>query len=142
VKRTDQKDYVIFKQGTGCSSFVGRSGGEQVITLGDRCLLGQTIHEMAHALGLWHEQGRSDRDDFIEIVWDNIKPEERFNFDQHLNDGKDIGEYDYGSIMHYGPKDFSKNGEPTIKAKQELADGFGQRKGLSAKDIAAINELY
>jgi hypothetical protein len=58
-----------------CSSFVGRMNiGEQDVTLAPGCLtlIGEVQHELLHALGLYHEQSRMDRDDHVHIVWENI----------------------------------------------------------------------
>lgn len=136
-------DFIIFlsAEGTTCSSFVGRKGGQQEINLSPRCTMMNTVHEIGHALGLWHEQSRSDRDNYIRIVWDNIEKEHSYNFDQHINDGVDYGEYDYQSIMHYGPFAFSKNGGATIVPIQDGV-AIGQREQLSEKDIAAITAMY
>lgn len=141
--RYDYKDYISFipAGGTTCSSYVGRQGGKQEINLAPRCNTMNTVHEIGHAMGLWHEQSRADRSSYIRIVWENIEEEHRHNFEQQLTDGKDFGEYDYGSIMHYGQFAFSKNGQATLIP---LVDGveIGQRNHLSEKDIAAIKAMY
>lgn len=140
VKHAGQNDFIVFANGGGCSSRVGRQGGPQKITLGDACSTGNAIHEIGHALGLWHEQSRRDRDVHVEVLWQNILPNARHNFEQHLVDGIDLGAYDFGSIMHYPSTAFGIGGAETLRPRVD-AD-IGQRKGLSDGDVKAIAELY
>lgn len=133
-------DRVYFTDRGGCWSQVGKQGGEQVISLGTGCSIGNAIHEIGHTVGLWHEQSREDREQYIAIKYENIDPGYEHNFDQHITDGDDIGEYDYGSIMHYPTTAFSKNGQPTIVTKSGAL--IGQRDGLSPLDIKTVEALY
>ncbi len=147
VPRASQADYVLISQDPqqqGSASAVGHQGKEQPLILRDDSDAGTVIHELGHSVGLWHEQSRADRDKFVEIVLDTVPTEMEFNFNQHINDGIDLGAYDFGSIMHYPPNAFSLTNDPTIIPKVALQPGvvMGQRVGLSAGDIAAVEQLY
>jgi hypothetical protein len=137
-----ENNYVRFVPGGGCSSTVGMSGGMQELVLGPDCTRGNCIHEIGHALGLWHEQSRIDRDLHVRIHFDRIEPGREFNFYQQLNDGFDIGPYDPGSIMHYSEYAFAVGDEPTIELIDQFHGQIGQRNALSDGDKAAIRKMY
>lgn len=72
VPRNGQSDYVRFIPDTGSSSRVGRQGGRQDIRIAAGAPTGTVIHEMGHAIGLWHEQSREDRNALITVNFANI----------------------------------------------------------------------
>uniref|UniRef100_A0A915NS31 Peptidase M12A domain-containing protein n=1 Tax=Meloidogyne floridensis TaxID=298350 RepID=A0A915NS31_9BILA len=107
-KAANDIDYVHILPDDGCYSLVGKVG------------------QSRHSVGFFHEQSRTDRDDYVNILWDNIDPT--------LRD-------DYSSVMHYGPLAFSKNGKPTIEPKEKSVT-IGQRLGFSPTDLYKVNKLY
>ena len=133
-------NYIHFFEGDGCWSSVGMRGGRQRISLAAGCGFGASVHEILHALGLWHEQSREDRNSHVTINFPNILPGREHNFNQHIVDGDDIEYYDFGSIMHYGRFAFTANGLPTIEPIG--GQTIGQRNGMSLGDITAIRSLY
>ncbi len=145
VERSDDnaaqyEDYVNFEPSAGCASWVGRIGQQQAVWVSDNCTTGSIIHEIGHAIGLFHEHTRPDRDDFITVNWDNIVEGKSFNFDV-LNAGiVQLGPYDYGSIMHYGDFFFSGNNQKTIVVPDNVR--IGQRDALSEGDAESVNQMY
>ncbi len=142
VLRTGEANYVRFvRRASGCSSFVGMIGGAQSINLGDDCSLGNTIHEIGHAVGLYHEQSRQDRDFYLQVIYANLDKREFLQYDQKLSGADDLGGYDFGSIMHYSPSGFSRNGEPVMQSIP-MGIPIGQRAGLSPGDLDVVKRLY
>lgn len=141
LKADVDENFISFEDQGACWSHVGCIGGYQPVSLSSDCTVGSAIHEIGHLLGLWHEQSRSDRDRFVTIVSANIAEGQLHNFDKHVIDGRDLGDYDYLSIMHYPPKAFSINTEDTI-VPAAGGPAIGQRLGLSSGDVAAIRALY
>ncbi|CAJ1348494.1 unnamed protein product, partial [Effrenium voratum] len=114
---------------------------------------GTATHEMLHALGMAHEQSRPDRDNYVSILWSNVKNgmEDQFT----TNSKADISHpYDIMSIMHYGSMSFTKNGMDTIHVKpagyalytQDPSRfryfRIGQRMHMSKQDVEQLKDLY
>ena len=153
-------DYVEFitSGGDGCySSSVGKQRGRQVINLGSlKCqAMDVIIHEIAHAIGFWHEQSRPDRDNYVRIHWDRIKKGKGLQFLKRNSFKVDSqsSPYDYNSIMHYSTEAFPKpgchgDGCVTISisnAKEYNKQGspeLGSSRRLSTEDILQTNRLY
>ena len=67
VQRSNQNNYVTFKNSHGFSSSIGMSGGQQFVNLGLAFNYGGVLHEICHTLGLFHEHNRDDRDQTITV---------------------------------------------------------------------------
>ncbi len=147
VDRSNQADFVAsVSRANICASFVGRISGRQEIRLANVCATGSIIHEIGHAVGLYHEHTRGDRDDHVTIVWENIQDDKELNFET-ADDGVDLGAYDFASIMHYGATAFCiVDGAGFCLGETIETDPpgieIGQRIGLSDGDIAAVERLY
>ncbi|KHJ89559.1 astacin [Oesophagostomum dentatum] len=141
--RKGEHDFLTITKGFGCYSQVGRTGGKQEISLGRGCLFHEIIvHELMHSVGFWHEHSRADRDDHIKILWDNILPGMKSQFDKISAALQDTqGEkYDYRSIMHYDSTAFSRNGKNTIETVEEgYTDVIGSATDLSQMDIVKVS---
>ncbi|KAM8952686.1 meprin A subunit alpha [Pelodytes ibericus] len=142
-----EASFIHFQKFGGCWSMVGKLATGQDLSIGERCDHKAIVeHEILHALGFYHEQSRTDRDDYVEIWWDEITDGLQHNFNTYDDNFiTDLNTpYDYESVMHYGPYSFNKNESvPTITAKiPAFNDIIGQRLDLSEIDLERLNRMY
>lgn len=147
VERSVERDFVtITGNSYHCGTKIGRRGGEQLLSILDdeNCFRTTSLlHELLHILGFHHMHLSRNRDEFVRIVWINIKPEKwrKFRIRDNLQD-LDV-DYDYHSIMHYSEYAHTKNGKRTmIPLKNTNGTRLGQRRNLSEKDVIKVNRLY
>ncbi|XP_073529059.1 astacin-like metalloendopeptidase [Phyllobates terribilis] len=145
VGRTTEQDYISIEPGGGCWSFVGKVGGKQVVSLvKSTCLRFPLVqHELMHVLGFYHEHTRTDRDQFINVLWQNISPNDYSNF-QIDTDGNNMNlPYAYNSVLHYASTAYSNvPGQPSMVAKSDPSMSLGQSIAMNNFDVAKVNTLY
>jgi hypothetical protein len=155
IERTDEGDYILITRSpdAGVSySQVGRVGGAQQLQIaGTHWGWNDLVaHELMHALGLWHEQQRPDRDDYIFVNSANIAAGAAGNFNYA---GQAHGPYDFESVMHYSSCSFSTCSpcSPTdpgcrtmtaLPPYESFQNVMGDWNGLSDGDHAVLTMMY
>jgi hypothetical protein len=110
---------------------------------------GIVVHELLHALGLWHQQSAKDRDTYVKVYPERIRPQNLFNFDRLQATNNYVG-YSFGSIMHYGRTAFGITQgvnvmealDPNGKVNNENTLAMGQRTQLDMSDAIELQIMY
>ncbi|KAF8354253.1 hypothetical protein PRIPAC_95876, partial [Pristionchus pacificus] len=131
----------------GCYSSVGKVGKTQELSLQNNGCnsISTATHELEHALGVYHEQSRADRDTYVRVNKDNIPTQNQHNFDSYPTSSAMGLPYDFGSNMHYTSDSFAKDYKiPTLIAVGSYADYQNSMRGHmpSFLDILKVNKYY
>ena len=110
---------IEFYNGDGNFSSIGRINQPQFISIfamEDRYMA--VAHEIGHAIGLYHEQCRYDRDQYININFSNLDTSVLpvHNFTKVTTNYYCIGSFDWDSIMLYGSFDGSIYGDDGVSS--------------------------
>ena len=98
------------------------------------------MHAFCNAAGMFNEQQRKDRDQYVDIHWENIKEGCNFYFDRETDNYTMLGYFDYNSITLASSKAYSKNGNNTITKKG--GGSIAKKLTLSLYDISFLNDHY
>lgn len=145
--RTTETNYIRVFRDTGDPNYsqIGQVGGEQQMSLGIFSNRYTAAHEIMHALGIMHEQSRSDRDNFVSIDFTNIEAGQEGNF-AIVPNSNNRSAYDFDSVMHYGQDYFAKDpAKPTITVNapnQQFQTRIGQRDHVSESDKKGLADIY
>jgi len=153
IPRQSHSDYVLIRSSNdGCyTTNVGYARGVTEISLessrGPDCMHNVVImHELLHAVGLWHEHMRYDRDQFVRINYQNVAPglADQFNIVSASQSSTYNVPYDYTSIMHYGKTAFSVDGRSitTEPLQRQFLNVIGRSRDISSSDLLKVNRMY
>jgi hypothetical protein len=142
VPRTTETAWITFQNSTGNNSYLGMSGGNQVINLVNWDYRYIICHEVMHALGFVHEHQRPDRDTYVTINWANISTGAAPQFG--LSAATTPNAYDFLSIMHYSAGAFSSGG-PSISCNAgytQFQNQIGNLSYLPSGDAQGLVSRY
>jgi hypothetical protein len=145
VPRTNQAGYVDFAYtdlpGENEAQVGYQQGIEQYAAINDTDATYIILHEMGHVLGFWHEQEMLDANNYIIINYQYLLPAAASVWEPAAPGiVRDVGPFDYSSIMLYNGYVGSANGLPV--ATELNGTPLPQNTNLSADDIASIDTLY
>lgn len=123
------------------------TGGRQELSM-DRngCLYpGTMAHEAIHALGYDHMHNAIDRDNYVQVFWENIQTDFHSAFDkvdpQWFNNFGTT--YDLRSVMHYPRWGFSMNGLDTLLPHdRSYSDIIGETGVISDGDVTRLMRMH
>lgn len=171
VSEATGPDAIVFRvssRKSRCStSHVGYSSAKPInfISVGSACNAkkdktrtskGTILHEMMHAVGVYHEQERPDRAEIITIAaserararWGLACKRKVSRCDKGAR-GIPFGDYDLSSIMHYSfegrrgvESDLTAEGLALAASKSVNIAHIGQRQRLTEGDVAGVQALY
>uniref|UniRef100_A0A0N5BG20 Metalloendopeptidase n=1 Tax=Strongyloides papillosus TaxID=174720 RepID=A0A0N5BG20_STREA len=143
--------FLRYANGTNrCFSSLGKVSNNDLhnVVVGRDCsdVIG-VLHETLHALGVIHEMGRHDRDSYIDVKYENIKPSSQFNFVRYdLTEASSYNlKYDFGSVMHYNRYITTKNNQETMVPKgkyKSYLKTIGQKTRFGFNDAKQLNIYY
>jgi len=150
IRRINEKPFIELIDDEYTSSYVGKQSfyidNNMPITL-DRYHMnfGTVLHELLHVIGLHHEHTRPERDNYLNYYSENVASENDINFKKYI--GYPVTSqslpYDIKSLMHWNERMFSKNGEKTLEARQNIQLGdVTMKMELSRIDVEKIRRMY
>ncbi|XP_066941113.1 zinc metalloproteinase nas-23-like [Macrobrachium rosenbergii] len=142
----DEKTDLVFKRGRECSVDYGTPGTPSIIHVNDSCSSLRHVHHfLGHYMGLFDEQRRPDRDEYIEILQKDLPPAT-----QKLMSKFDSSEvnlystmYDLSSVMHMSPRSVDDGDKAIFRTKNPKFRGIpGRVVHPSHRDYYRVSAIH
>merc|ERR1712198_424364 len=132
ARSTGHNHYIEIFSGGGCYSSVGYNHRSHKVSLQARgCTIpGIAAHELGHTIGLHHEQCRPDRDNYVNILLNNVPSNMTYN---------------YCSLMHYGATAFGGRKFTIVPRDLDYLAVIGRshtNADLTYADATIVNKMY